>query len=388
MKCFQLAPVGNPVSYKQSKAHVDELFHGRAFFVDSGSSALALALMAAIDLQGKKNRHSAPEVLMPAYACPDLVSAIVFAGAKPVLVDLEVNTPWMDLVQLKEAVNQRTVAIIAVNFLGISERLTALKAISTAHDLFLIEDNAQSMQFDDADSSEQSGDITIRSFGRGKPLSILGGGVVYSQRQDVGAVLDRLTKCLAEMPFKPLVFLGKVIAYNVLLNPACYWIPASLPFLHLGETRFKHLNTVMRLDVARKAVLAENYQIFKSGCYDKTHLIATMITQLDNNTLVDLSALSMETDLRRLRYPILLPSLEVRDSVLRRAKSVGLGVSIMYGKVLVDFDALLIFFSQKEKDKKWEAKDFANRLITLPTHAYVNKEKVTRLAMILAEELC
>jgi dTDP-4-amino-4,6-dideoxygalactose transaminase len=80
-----------------------------------------------------------PEVLIPAYGCPDLVAAVVAQGATPVVVDLaDQQTPRMDTESVAAAITSNTVAVIAVDFLGIPERLDALSAICQANNLLLI----------------------------------------------------------------------------------------------------------------------------------------------------------------------------------------------------------------------------------------------------------
>ena len=298
MKCYELAPVGNPVSFTRSATTYEGIFPGQAFFVDSGTAALALALSAIVRQARTKQSHNPhPEVLLPAYACPDLVSAVLYAGAKPVLVDLQADTPWMDLTRVTEAISAETVALIAVNFLGIAERLSALKLITAAHDIFLIEDNAQAMNINiDSELRHNGdkamiGDIAIMSFGRGKPVSILGGGVVYSQNTTLCEELSLLFAALPVMPFNQWAYQLKVWAYNVLLNPYIYWIPANLPFLHLGETRFSALLTVTRLDAKRIEVFVENYKRVQSGLYDKTSAIYDALQALSPASFIESVAL-------------------------------------------------------------------------------------------------
>ena len=124
---YQLPPVGNPICL--SRADQPEVllqafgYRYQPHYFASGTAALAAAITAAIRLKAIDK----PEVILPAYGCPDLISAVVFAGAKPVLVDFETDRPWMDLEQLLTKIRAQTVAIIAVNLFGISERLEQLR---------------------------------------------------------------------------------------------------------------------------------------------------------------------------------------------------------------------------------------------------------------------
>ena len=65
----------------------------RCEYLRSGTQALTLAVRSATSRSGADERR---RVLLPAYTCPDLVSAIELAGGVAVLVDLERDRPFMD----------------------------------------------------------------------------------------------------------------------------------------------------------------------------------------------------------------------------------------------------------------------------------------------------
>lgn len=175
---FQLPPAGNPITLKKSEkipTWLEAVIESSKFqLYGSGTSALAAAIKAAIANKGINQA----EVLLSAYTCPELVSAILFAGANPVLVDFESKRPWLDLVELDNKLTDKTVAIIAVSLFGIPERFDKLKAIIRDRGVVLIEDSAQYFPASDRDI-EWQGDLTVLSFGRGKPISLLGGVQLY-----------------------------------------------------------------------------------------------------------------------------------------------------------------------------------------------------------------
>ena len=96
----ELRPVGEAISIRgdsrDPESRVQRYFPEPSVFFQSGTAALAAALMAC----KAARRIGQPEVLLPAYACPDLLSAVDFAGLRPVLVDFEENTPWMSIPDL------------------------------------------------------------------------------------------------------------------------------------------------------------------------------------------------------------------------------------------------------------------------------------------------
>ena len=90
---YQLPPVGNPVRLsggRHDESLLQEIFspYSPRFF-DSGTSALAASVLVAINVKGASD----PEVILPAYGCPDLISAVVFAGKRPVLVPIQADRP-------------------------------------------------------------------------------------------------------------------------------------------------------------------------------------------------------------------------------------------------------------------------------------------------------
>ncbi|MEO1172677.1 MAG: DegT/DnrJ/EryC1/StrS family aminotransferase, partial [Myxococcota bacterium] len=121
----RLRPVGDRISTERRSVEPRELFptaHSSAFY-SSGTSALAAAVQLAV-----KDGPAHPEVLIPAYGCPALVAAVEHAGARPRLVDLEADRPWMSLDALRAAHSPRVAAVVAVPFLGIPERLSTTKS--------------------------------------------------------------------------------------------------------------------------------------------------------------------------------------------------------------------------------------------------------------------
>ena len=65
-------------------------------------------------------------------------------GAKPVFVDIEPIYLSMDVIQLEQKITPRTKAVIAVHLHGQMADIEAIKDICDKHQLFLIEDCAQS----------------------------------------------------------------------------------------------------------------------------------------------------------------------------------------------------------------------------------------------------
>jgi dTDP-4-amino-4,6-dideoxygalactose transaminase len=104
--------------------------------VASGAEALYLAL-AALDV------GPGDEVVTVANACMYQVAAIIQAGARPVLVDVDPATHTMDPAALEAAITPRTRAILPVHLFGRLADMPAIMAVAGARGLPVVEDAAQ-----------------------------------------------------------------------------------------------------------------------------------------------------------------------------------------------------------------------------------------------------
>ncbi len=146
-----------------------------AIGVNSGTSALHLALLAAGVGPGD-------EVITVPYTFVATVAAIEYAGARPVLVDVEPDYWTMDPAKLEAAITPRTKAIIPVHLYGQPADMDPILAVARKHGLVVIEDAAQ------AHGSEYKGrrcgsmgQLGCFSFYPGKNLGAYGeGGAVVT----------------------------------------------------------------------------------------------------------------------------------------------------------------------------------------------------------------
>jgi len=380
---YQLPPAGNPV-----KLHADvpagsflqDFFSPyTARYFASGTAALAAAIITAIRLKGATD----PEVILPAYGCPDLVSAALFAGARPVLVDLEPERPWINLDQLAARINESTVAVVAVNLFGIRERLAQLQRLASDASVLLIEDSAQAFPAS-ASAPSWAADLVVISFGRGKPVSLLGGGGLLFK----DASLERLLDSGLSVPdpgrgrasFR---FRIKAALYNLLLSPRLYWMPQALPFLHLGETRFHPLAEIAAMDQLRVGLLAANIRQYQARGGLTRARISKMTSEslLDDADIIDLPRVcgaSGQLDL--LRYPLLL-AVDKRDRVYACLKHRGLGPSKMYPSTLPHIPGLERCLAGAGEFPA--AEEFSRRILTLPVHGEVRVTDIDKMAKCL-----
>lgn len=115
-----------------------------AIMVNSGSSANLLAISAL------RFRETAPlkpgdEVIVPTVSWSTTYYPILQNNLKAVFVDISPDTLNIDVELVRKAITPRTRAIFCVSLLGNPADVATLLDLSAQHDLYLIQDNAESL---------------------------------------------------------------------------------------------------------------------------------------------------------------------------------------------------------------------------------------------------
>lgn len=367
-----LRPVGAPVPSFDGIQQVapPDLSCGGMFavrYVDSGTSALAQALTFA------RHRRGELPALLPAYGCPDLVAAAAYARTRVRLVDLEQDSPWISFANAETHVD-RASAIVAVNFLGMRERLEELRELAIQARVPLIEDSAQMAPF--SGGNKPTGDLVIFSFGRGKPVSVLGGGAVLIRR-DWADEFDVVVPAPDSTVDSAAKFWLKRRLYNIAIKPRVFGVLRHLPALKLGEVAYEALSEIRAMDPRGRALLGAAHA--RSAVpHVSQHMLRERLRSV-RSRVTDLPVLLGRDDAVLLRYPVLIDRPEHRAEVVARLDRAGLGPSTFYGKGLAEIAGL----PPLEKGPAPNANCFASRLITLPIHEDVTPSDVDNMCAIL-----
>jgi len=141
---------------------------GEVIGVNSGTSALHLAFLAAGIGPGD-------EVITTPMTFVATVSAIDYAGATPVFVDIDPKTWTLDPARIEAAITPRTKAIAPVHLHGRMADMDGIMAVARAHGLLVIEDAAQAHGAEHGGRRAGAfGDIACFSFYPGKNLGAVG----------------------------------------------------------------------------------------------------------------------------------------------------------------------------------------------------------------------
>lgn len=158
---------------KQCKAWVEEKT-GTAgcLMTTSGTSALEMAAHLSHIQPGE-------EVIMPSYTFCSTADAFVLKGAVPVFVDIRPDTMNLDETLLEDAITDKTRAIAAVHYAGVSCEMDTILEIAKRHHLTVVEDAAQGvMSSYKGKALGTLGDFGCYSFHETKNYSMGEGGAI------------------------------------------------------------------------------------------------------------------------------------------------------------------------------------------------------------------
>lgn len=158
---------------KQCKSWVEEKT-GTAgcLMTTSGTSALEMAAHLSHIQPGE-------EVIMPSYTFCSTADAFVLKGAVPVFVDIRPDTMNLDETLLEDAITDKTRAIAAVHYAGVSCEMDTILDIARRHHLTVVEDAAQGvMSSYKGRALGTLGDFGCYSFHETKNYSMGEGGAI------------------------------------------------------------------------------------------------------------------------------------------------------------------------------------------------------------------
>lgn len=347
---------------------------GGVLLTDSGTSALALAL------EGAAERRGGPAAL-PAYGCYDLATAADAAGVEVVLYDLEPGTLSPDLDSLREALGGGASSLVAAPLYGVPQDMDALRDAAEGAGALFIEDAAQG-----AGASWQGrplgshGELSVLSFGRGKGVTGGGGGALLASTPEatdfVAEAGSRLRPAGAGWGA-----LARALAQWALGRPRLYGIPASLPFLSLGETVYREPQPPTGLSASCAGVLIRTLDL-EAGESERRRAHAGRL-RTAVKTASDVRNVELIENSRPgwLRLPVLADSDEAR-SRLTYGRSHRLGIMPGYPKPLHQLGG----FTQRCRngaDAFPGSEGLASSLFTLPTHGLMTGSDLEGIAHCL-----
>jgi len=417
-----LPPAAAPIYLRDIFSGFSALCHGRqeltrfeaelkdyfavshCFLVSSGKAALTVILNALKELHPDKN-----QVLIPAYTCYSVPSAIVRAGLRIQLCDMDPNTLDFDYTQLSKLLhppnpqpnelnepkqlkqpkhldepNKPFLSIIPAHLFGIPSDIHRLRSLLGDAEVVIVEDAAQAMGGKwKSKKLGTLGDVSFFSLGRGKALSTVEGGIILTNRDDIA---EKISKLLTHVPgynilesFKLVI---EAISLSLLTRPSLFWIPKSLPFLRLGETNYDPGFKIRRMS-SFQAGMARNWKTKIEG-FQKIRKVhsKTWSTLMNDLKTHELSTINHPPDSNLIRFPIRVVNPSLTKAILRQSDKKGLGIMPTYPDSINGIPALKDTFADQQFPV---ARQYSQQLITLPVHKYVSKRDRTKITATIAQ---
>ena len=159
------------------------------------------------------------EVIVPSFTYIASVNAITYCNAKPVFCDSEPIHWQIDPLKIEEKITPNTKAILLVHLYGHPCDLPAISNIASKHNLFIIEDCAESFGSKYTDKMTGTlGDISTFSFFGNKTITTGEGGMVVTQS-------DKLAKLARKLKGQGLhestEYWHDIIGYNYRMTNIC-----------------------------------------------------------------------------------------------------------------------------------------------------------------------
>lgn len=128
------------------------------------------------------------KVAITALTCFAVVEAVRSAGGEPIYLDVNLDALHFDAKNLEKACakNPEIKAVIVQNNLAYPCDMANIEAVAKKYNLALIEDLAHcvGMDYPDAREAGTVGDAVIMSFGKGKSLDLISGGLLFLRKTD------------------------------------------------------------------------------------------------------------------------------------------------------------------------------------------------------------
>lgn len=171
------------------------------------------------------NLQKGDEIIIPAYTCVVVVNAIIYAGGKPVYVDIDPKTFNIDVTRIEEKITSRTKALYAQHTFGLICNIEAIKNIASKYNLPVIEDCCIALGAEiDGKKAGTFGTVAYFSTDHSKVISTSSGGMVVTNDD---LLAERISQQYRQTPFcsKKLILkmLFTFIMEDILRSPSVYF---------------------------------------------------------------------------------------------------------------------------------------------------------------------
>jgi hypothetical protein len=345
---------------------------------DSGTAALGQALRLAFAAAGTPAESRV--VLLPAYACPNLAAAALWAGAVPRYYDLARDTLGPAPGVLDDFESAPNVVMVHVDAFG-ADTFPQSVTLSAGARGRLVHDLAQSFAPYSPDWRPRF-PFTVLSSGRAKPASLTLGGVLLSGG-DAAEIGPAQIEDAPSSDMSAWQWSVRAAIYSLSLHPLVFGALARIPALGIGQTRFSPLTEAARLPERWLGIFAAAAAAVRDSFADFTRQTAAMLQLAqDSGARLPASALQNQGRAPLWRVPVFCPTPE--SAVALAGQGGHLGVSRLYARPLPQ----IMGIAPAEVVARWPQSSWiAERLVTLPTHGRLGGRLENELRRLLERHL-
>jgi dTDP-4-amino-4,6-dideoxygalactose transaminase len=353
------------------------------FLTSSGKAALTFILRAF-----HAESPNRDEVLIPAYTCYSVPSAIVRAGLKVRLCDIDPKTLDFDhgLDRHLEGGADTLLAVVCPHLFGQPADIQRVRNKAEGSGAAVIEDAAQAMGGLEKDRLlGTGGDAGFFSLGRGKALSAVEGGIIVTDSEKLGGrIEDMIERVPAHTMLHQLELFAYALTLCLVIWPRLFWLPKSMPGLRLGETIYDPGFPIRQFS-AFQAGLARNWQQqLKSFQRKRKQNVSFWLKTLRRFSWLKPvpESTGPENPHPFIRFPALVSDLALRSALLDASEKRGLGIMPSYPDSIDSIESLGVVNPRQGFPG---AKECARTLLTFPVHGYVTRRDRARIVKCLEE---
>jgi len=352
----------------------------------SGTHALQCALTLASSAAPWANRP----VALPAYTCYDVATAAVGAGVPVAFYDIDPASLSPDAEGVRRVLADGAGVVVAGSLYGFPLDWTWLRRECEAADALLVEDAAQGLASGWAGRGGGTfGDLTVLSFGRGKGWTGGGGGALLVR----SGFAERTTGVASSASLVAPSVAGNVRSFSLSLvqwafgRPGLFRVPASIPSLGLGETRYKEPTVPAAMNAVAASTAYAHGDLARAEAEKRRANAGRWLEVLKSTGLLRgpayrLPELMEGGSCGYLRLPLLTAGAgPERDSLVREGRAFGLAMA--YPNRLPELPQLRASLAPSAPDPTPGAAEIANHLFTLPTHSLVEERDMRCAADLL-----
>ncbi len=357
----------------EAKSAVSQRFPGfDVYLTDSGTSALTVALQVALARQSCKVA-SAPLVAVPAYACPDIATAVLGANARLVAYDTDPATLEPDWDSVRAALSVGAQVLVVAHLYGRVVDLAPARDLASEYGALVVEDAAQ--HAGGAVHGVRGGSqatLGVLSFGRGKGINAGGGGALLCRTADRWRLPD-----LAEAPADGAA-LARAVASDLLANPWLFRAPARVPVLGVGDTTYHPPRTVKGMPPRMVSLLLAALRGEATELADRRARERALLDAIEKESLPGVQLPTRAPEGGALRAPILLAPWFVATRPILPA----LGVVRSYPRTLLEYGEFHQHIVHSGRMLPG-ARRLAAETYTAPTHCHVRHKDLLAIASML-----